>query len=156
MAESNKCKVLIVEDEALIRMNTVDMIRDLGFEVIEAVDADEAVSLLESVAGIEVVFTDIQMPGSMDGLLLAAVVRDRWPPSPFSSPQAGNALRSPTCPQARGLFQSPIRVSSSASSYTRLPDDVGPREIPAEGGAYTGPEGCQNNSRMHVQILSVR
>lgn len=80
VAESNKCKVLIVEDEALIRMNTVDMIRDLGFEVIEAVDADEAVCLLESVAGIEVVFTDIQMPGSMDGLLLAAVVRDRWPP----------------------------------------------------------------------------
>jgi CheY-like chemotaxis protein len=82
VAESNKPKhlVLVVEDESLIRMESVDMIRDLGFEVIEAVDADEAVSLLESVAGIEVVFTDIQMPGSMDGLLLAAVVRDRWPP----------------------------------------------------------------------------
>ena len=82
MAESNEPKqlVLVVEDEALIRMNSVDMIRNLGFEVIEAIDADEAVSLLESITGIEVVFTDIQMPGSMDGLLLAAVVRDRWPP----------------------------------------------------------------------------
>src|ERR1700748_1993382 len=82
VAESNEPKqlVLVVEDEALIRMNSVDMIRNLGFEVIEAIDADEAVSLLESITGIEVVFTDIQMPGSMDGLLLAAVVKDRWPP----------------------------------------------------------------------------
>jgi two-component system, response regulator PdtaR len=82
VAESNKPKqlVLVVEDEILVRMNSVDMIRDLGFEVIEAVDAHEAVMLLESIPGIEVAFTDIQMPGSMDGLLLAAVVRDRWPP----------------------------------------------------------------------------
>jgi CheY-like chemotaxis protein len=82
VAESNNPKdlVLVVEDEALIRMHSADMIRDLGFEVIEAVDADEAVSLLESIADIRVVFTDIQMPGSMDGLLLAAVVRNRWPP----------------------------------------------------------------------------
>ena len=82
VAQSDKAKdmVLVVEDEALIRMSSADVIRDLGFEVIEAVDADHAVSLLESVPGIKVVFTDIQMPGSMDGLLLAAVVRDRWPP----------------------------------------------------------------------------
>ena len=82
VAESNRPKdlILVVEDEALIRMHSVEMIRDLGFEVIEAVDADEAVSLLESVSGIKVVFTDIQMPGSMDGLMLAAAIRDRWPP----------------------------------------------------------------------------
>lgn len=82
MAQSEKPKdlVLVVEDELLIRMNSADMIRDFGFDVIEAMDADHAVSLLESVPGIRVVFTDIQMPGSMDGLLLAAVVRDRWPP----------------------------------------------------------------------------
>jgi CheY-like chemotaxis protein len=82
VTESNKPKnlVLVVEDEALIRMHSAEMIRDLGFEVIEAVDADQAVSLLESVPEITVVFTDIQMPGSMDGLLLATVVRDRWPP----------------------------------------------------------------------------
>jgi two-component system, response regulator PdtaR len=80
--ESSKPKelILVVEDESLIRMNSADMIRDLGFEVIEAVNADEAVAFLETVPGIKVVFTDIQMPGSMDGLLLAAVVRNRWPP----------------------------------------------------------------------------
>jgi CheY-like chemotaxis protein len=72
--------VLVVEDEPLIRMNSADMIRDLGFDAIEAVDADQAVSLLESIPGITVVFTDVQMAGSMNGLLLAAVVKDRWPP----------------------------------------------------------------------------
>lgn len=82
MAKSDKTKdlVLVVEDEALIRMSSADVIRDLGFDVLEAVDSDHAVSLLESVPGITIVFTDIQMPGSMDGLLLAAIVRDRWPP----------------------------------------------------------------------------
>lgn len=72
--------VLVVEDETLVRMNSADMIRDLGFDVIEAADADHAVTLLEADSDITVLFTDIQMAGSMDGLRLAAVVRDRWPP----------------------------------------------------------------------------
>jgi CheY-like chemotaxis protein len=82
VAESKNPKdlILVVEDEALIRMHCAEMIRDLGFEVIEAVDADQAISLLESVPNIKAVFTDIQMPGSMDGLMLAAAIRDRWPP----------------------------------------------------------------------------
>jgi two-component system, response regulator PdtaR len=58
----------------------VDMVRDLGFDVVEAANADDAISLLERRADIRVVFTDIQMPGSMDGLRLVAVIRDRWPP----------------------------------------------------------------------------
>ena len=82
MAPSSKFNdvVLVVEDDVLVRMNSADMIRDLGFDVIEAADADQAIAILETVPGITVVFTDIQMPGSMDGLRLAAAVRDRWPP----------------------------------------------------------------------------
>src|SRR6201995_2574210 len=82
VAQSSKRRniVLVVEDEVLVRMNSADMIRDLGFDVIEAANADHAVALLESNPDITIVFTDIQMPGSMDGLRLAAVVRDRWPP----------------------------------------------------------------------------
>lgn len=72
--------ILIVEDDFLIRMNAADMVRDMGFDVLEAADADEAVKLLETVPAITVVFTDIQMPGSMDGLRLAEVIRHRWPP----------------------------------------------------------------------------
>ena len=73
-------RILVVEDTPNNRRILNDLLTNAGFEVIEAVDAAQAVSLLESVSGIKVVFTDIQMPGSMDGLLLAAVVRDRWPP----------------------------------------------------------------------------
>jgi two-component system, response regulator PdtaR len=72
--------VLIVEDEFLIRMDAADMIRAAGFDVVEAENADEAILILETRFDITVVFTDLQMPGSMDGLKLAAAVRDRWPP----------------------------------------------------------------------------
>src|SRR5580704_14488662 len=61
-------------------MDAVDMIRTAGFDVVEAADADEALVILEDRLDIAVVFTDVQMPGSMDGLRLAAAVRDRWPP----------------------------------------------------------------------------
>ena len=72
--------VLIVEDEFLLRMDAVDMIAAAGFEAVEAANADEAIKILEARRDITVVFTDIQMPGSMDGLKLARAVRGRWPP----------------------------------------------------------------------------
>jgi two-component system, response regulator PdtaR len=72
--------VLIVEDEMLIRMDAIDMIEAAGFEPIEAANADEAINMLRSRSDIQVIFTDIQMPGSMDGVKLAHFVRDRWPP----------------------------------------------------------------------------
>jgi FOG: CheY-like receiver len=72
--------VLIVEDEPLLRMLAVEVVEDAGFVAIEACDADQAVILLESRTDISLLFTDINMPGSMDGLKLAHAVRDRWPP----------------------------------------------------------------------------
>jgi two-component system, response regulator PdtaR len=72
--------ILIVEDEFLLRMDAADMISEAGFEVIQAANADEAIAILTGRSDIHVVFTDIQMPGSMDGLKLARFVRDRWPP----------------------------------------------------------------------------
>jgi len=72
--------ILIVEDEFLIRAATADVIREAGFEVLEAANADDALVILEDRADIRVVFTDIQMPGSMDGIKLAHAVRHRWPP----------------------------------------------------------------------------
>lgn len=72
--------VLIVEDEPMVRLCAVETIEEAGFEVIEAANADEAIRILESRRDIRVVFTDVHMPGSMDGLKLAHAVRDRWPP----------------------------------------------------------------------------
>ena len=60
--------VLIVEDEMMLRMRAVDMVEDAGYTPIEALDADEAVAILESRSDIALMCTDIQMPGSMDGL----------------------------------------------------------------------------------------
>jgi CheY-like chemotaxis protein len=72
--------VLVVEDDFLIRIGAVEMIEAAGFDVVEAASADEAMKILEVRLDITVVFTDIQMPGSMDGLKLAAAIRGRWPP----------------------------------------------------------------------------
>ena len=72
--------VLVVEDELLLRMLAVEVVEEAGFIAIEARDADEAVILLESRTDITLLFTDINMPGSMDGLKLAHAVRNRWPP----------------------------------------------------------------------------
>ncbi len=72
--------VLVVEDEPIIRMNTVAMIEDAGYEVVEASNADDAMALMESRPDIAAVFSDIEMPGSMNGLALMHQVRTGWPP----------------------------------------------------------------------------
>jgi CheY-like chemotaxis protein len=77
---SRRLVVLIVEDEFLLRVDAADMIAAAGFEAVEAASADEAIEILEVRRDITVVFTDIQMPGSMDGLKLARAVGGRWPP----------------------------------------------------------------------------
>jgi response regulator RpfG family c-di-GMP phosphodiesterase len=69
--------VLVVEDEMILRMRAVDTVEDAGFCPIEAVNADEAILILESRSDISLLFTDIQMPGSIDGLKLAYAVHER-------------------------------------------------------------------------------
>jgi two-component sensor histidine kinase/CheY-like chemotaxis protein len=71
--------VLVVEDEMLLRMRAVDIVEDAGFTPVEATNADDALAILESRSDIELLFTDIQMPGSIDGLKLAYAVHERWP-----------------------------------------------------------------------------
>ena len=76
-----KIPVLIVEDEVLIRMHLVDILDHEGFTTVEVGSASEAVSMLEGRPDIRVVFTDIEMPGTMNGLALSHYVRHRWPPT---------------------------------------------------------------------------
>lgn len=73
-------RILVVEDETFIRMDVVEMLRAAEFHVLEATNAYEAIQMLERNSDVRVIFTDIDMPGSMNGLKLAAAVRDRWPP----------------------------------------------------------------------------
>ena len=72
--------ILVVEDEVLIRMAAVQMLEDAGFVVLEAGNADDAISVLENRTDVRAVFTDIHMPGTWDGMRLARMIRDRWPP----------------------------------------------------------------------------
>lgn len=71
--------VLIVEDEPLLRMDAIDIIEEAGFYVLEADHAVEAVAILASRHDIVAIFTDVEMPGTMDGIALAHAVRDNWP-----------------------------------------------------------------------------
>ena len=73
--------ILVVEDEALIRFELVDMLEDAGFDVLDACDAGDAIALLEQHPEIRLVITDIQMPGDIDGMRLAHLIRSRWPPT---------------------------------------------------------------------------
>lgn len=72
--------VLVVEDEFLLRLHATDIVEEAGFTAIAVANADEAVAILEARDDIVVLFTDVRMPGSMDGLELAHAVRNRWPP----------------------------------------------------------------------------
>lgn len=83
MAQFNapaKKVVLIVEDEPLLRMLAVDVAENAGFDTAEARTADEAIETLQARTDIRIVSTDVYMPGSMNGLMLAFAVRERWPP----------------------------------------------------------------------------
>lgn len=74
-----RAAVLVVEDEPLLMFEAVDFLEDEGFTVYNASNADEALREMEEHADIGVLFTDVQMPGSMNGLALARAVRDCWP-----------------------------------------------------------------------------
>ena len=72
--------ILVVEDEPLLNLDISDALSAKGYEVIAVTNADDAIKALEFRNDIHTIFTDINMPGSVDGLKLAAAVRHRWPP----------------------------------------------------------------------------
>jgi DNA-binding response OmpR family regulator len=78
-ALDTKAGILVVEDEALIRLWVADILEENGFSVLEAKDADAALKLLESRRDVKLLFTDVQMPGTLNGMELAREVHARWP-----------------------------------------------------------------------------
>jgi CheY-like chemotaxis protein len=115
LVESGRPVVLVVEDDHLLRLDAADMIADAGFEVVEAANADEAIAILESRNDITVVFTDIQMPGSMDGLKLARAVRGRWPPIKIITTSGQRIIEETDLPEGGRFLPKPynsVQVSS--------------------------------------------
>lgn len=78
-SEEDPIVVLVVEDEPLARMFAADILIDDGYKVLEAVNADQAMALLNARSDVHAVVTDIEMPGSMNGLVLATTIMARWP-----------------------------------------------------------------------------
>ncbi|MGE7368256.1 response regulator [Neorhizobium sp. NPDC001467] len=118
--------VLVVEDEPLLRMMAIDLVEDAGLEAIEAANGDEALRLLECRSDIRVVFTDIDMPGSMDGLDLAAAVRDRWPPIEIILTSGHIHVSEIDLPQRGAFFSKPYdhgQVMRALQSMTGEGDD---------------------------------
>lgn len=99
---SSKSRILIVEDEWLIRMMLSDELRDAGYEVVEASNADEAIAILQTGLPIDLVFSDVRMPGSIDGLGLLAFVRSKFSALPVIM-TSGHAV--PTLVAASGASQ---------------------------------------------------
>ncbi len=117
---SEQVAVLVVEDEFLIRLDIVDQLEREGFEVFEAADADAAIVMLETFNQIRLVFTDIDMPGSMDGLKLAAAVRDRWPPVKIIVTSGRRMVEITDMPDGSVFFSKPYHHAAVMASMRSL------------------------------------
>jgi two-component system, response regulator PdtaR len=115
-----KTVVLVVEDNPLIRMCAVDLVVAAGFEALEAGDADEAIRILEARADIHLVFTDVSMPGSMDGIKLAHYIRDRWPPVKLIVASGKTVVKESHLPTGARFFSKPYDHSAIVEAMTRL------------------------------------
>ena len=101
--------VLVVEDDFLSRLHAVNLVEDAGYIAVEASNADEAITILEARKDIRIVFTDIDMPGSMDGLKLAHAIRERWPPIELILTSGHFDIRDDEIPERGRFFPKPYR-----------------------------------------------
>jgi CheY-like chemotaxis protein len=101
--------VLVVEDDSLSRLHAVSLVEDAGYIPVEASNADEAITILESRKDIRIVFTDINMPGSMDGLKLAHAIRRRWPPIELILTSGHFGIKDDELPERGRFFPKPYR-----------------------------------------------
>jgi two-component sensor histidine kinase/CheY-like chemotaxis protein len=147
-ATNSSTNVLVVEDEMVLRMRAVDIVEDAGFTAVQAVNADEALSILESRSDIALLFSDIQMPGSMDGLKLAHAVHDRWPLIKIILVSGQDKLSDKERPADSRFFDKPLEAKQMIAELQELvgtgalkvvPEDVIP--LAAEARARTKPAG---------------
>jgi DNA-binding NtrC family response regulator len=119
-AATSAIKILVVEDEPLLLMDAMDMVEDAGFVPCGASNADEALELLRTEEGIGVVFTDVDMPGSIDGVKLAHIVRKNWPPISIVVASAHARVTSADLPEKSVFFSKPYRPSLVVDTLCHL------------------------------------
>ena len=112
--------VLVVEDEWLLRLLAVEFMEDAGFVALQAANADEAIVILEHRRDVALIFTDVDMPGTMDGLKLAHAVRHRWPPIKIIVVSGKTRLSDADLPPGTRFFSKPYSVSAMISELRSL------------------------------------
>jgi CheY-like chemotaxis protein len=112
--------VLVVEDEVLLRWTAVAIIEDAGFDVVEAGTGIEAVSVLEKRSDIRTVFTDIEMPGSINGIQLAHLIRTRWPSIGIMATSGQFRLREDDLPAGARFLHKPYAVANLTDAIREL------------------------------------
>jgi CheY-like chemotaxis protein len=126
MANEPAPVILIVEDDLFLRMLTVEFVNEAGFETLEACDADQAIAILESNSKITVLFTDVNMPGSMDGLKLARVVSNRWPVIEILIASARVPLRKSDLPPDSRFLRKPYHAAAMIADLHSLVSHAAP------------------------------
>lgn len=112
--------VLVVEDELLLRLFATDMIEDAGFQVIDVANSSEAIAILEGRGDVQIVFTDVDMPGGVDGIKLAACIRNRWPPIAIIITSGKPWPSGVTLPREAVFFAKPYRQDRIVGTLQRM------------------------------------
>jgi CheY-like chemotaxis protein len=112
--------VLVVEDEPLLRLDIADSLQDVGFLVFEAANSAEAIAILMEHEEIRLVFTDVDMPGSMDGIMLAAYIHDRWPPLKIIVTSGYRRVTQDDIPAESRFFSKPYDIDTVVRSMHEM------------------------------------
>ncbi len=142
--------VLVVEDEMVLRMRAVDIVEDAGFLPIEAVSADEAIEILESRDDISLLFTDIQMPGSMDGLKLAHAAHKRWPHIKIVLVSGQIAVTDADKPDDSKFFPKPLEIQQMIAELQGMMGEGSLKVLPTL--APTDDPLVQENRELRYQL----
>jgi two-component system, response regulator PdtaR len=122
--------ILVVEDDPIIRMGALQFVAAAGFDAIEASDADEAIRILEARSDIHLVFTDVGMPGTMDGVKLAHYIRHRWPPVKLIVASGKGVVDESHLPAGARFFPKPYNDSAVVGAMTAMLSDASDRHMP--------------------------
>jgi two-component system, response regulator PdtaR len=118
--------ILVVEDDPIIRIGALQLVANAGFEAIEASNADEAIRVLETRSDIHLVFTDVGMPGTMDGIKLAHYIRRRWPPVKLIVASGKAILDESHLPAGARFFAKPYSESAIVGAMIAMLSDANP------------------------------
>lgn len=112
--------VLVIDDEPVLRILMMDLVESAGFEVFGAANAGEAIRVLESRDDIDIILSDIHMPPGIDGMELAAIVRDRWPPIAIILISGRLKASEVKMPEGSVFFSKPYRSAEIVATLNRM------------------------------------